>query len=361
MKKSQLENLVREALAENENAEIANALKDALGDLGDEIKQNSDDLVQGDEDLNEAGILMAAGLVLSGPEIVKIIGQVTEKLSKLLGNSGATGEKIISIADKLHHILVALIEKPLNLVPGIKKSGKAHNLAIHILNLVVAGLFVKGGITMGAKFAARKFSAASLKAAMNAVKGKEITAYLKNMLGKGDNVHEDTGDTVAQAKDLKNQLKKLGVDFAGIRKGTVNKRGWENPGATYYEVSFRKSNEERTIESEKEILDQLNIPDGWSTFWSPLGNRFMLYKGVDGPTPLQYIKAVDLRFKGQEIEENFQDGKKKGKSRPGRVKRAGASCNGSVTDLRRKAKNASGEKAKMYHWCANMKSGKKKK
>jgi hypothetical protein len=60
------------------------------------------------------------------------------------------------------------------------------------------------------------------------------------------------------------------------------------------------------------------------------------------------------------IGENFADGKVKGKSRPGRVKRAGASCNGSVTDLRRKAKNASGEKAKMYHWCANMKSGKKK-
>jgi hypothetical protein len=60
------------------------------------------------------------------------------------------------------------------------------------------------------------------------------------------------------------------------------------------------------------------------------------------------------------VEENFADGKKKGKSRPGRVKRAGASCNGSVTALRKRAKNASGEKARMYHWCANMKSGRKK-
>jgi len=59
------------------------------------------------------------------------------------------------------------------------------------------------------------------------------------------------------------------------------------------------------------------------------------------------------------VEENFADGKKKGKSRPGRVKKSGASCNGSVTDLRKRAKNASGEKAKMYHWCANMKSGRK--
>jgi hypothetical protein len=57
--------------------------------------------------------------------------------------------------------------------------------------------------------------------------------------------------------------------------------------------------------------------------------------------------------------ENFKDGKKKGKSRPGRVKRSGASCSGSVTSLRKKAK-AGGEKGKMYHWCANMKSGKNK-
>ena len=60
------------------------------------------------------------------------------------------------------------------------------------------------------------------------------------------------------------------------------------------------------------------------------------------------------------INENFADGKKKGKSRPGRVKRAGASCKGSVSSLRAKAKKYSGERGKMYHWCANMKSGKNK-
>jgi len=61
----------------------------------------------------------------------------------------------------------------------------------------------------------------------------------------------------------------------------------------------------------------------------------------------------------KKTDENFANGKKKGKSRPGRVKKAGASCKGSVTDLRAKAKKYSGEKGKMYHWCANMKGGKK--
>ncbi len=62
----------------------------------------------------------------------------------------------------------------------------------------------------------------------------------------------------------------------------------------------------------------------------------------------------------QNVWENFADGKIKGKSRPGRVKRSGASCKGSVTSLRQKAKNTGGERARMYHWCANMKSGRQK-
>lgn len=62
----------------------------------------------------------------------------------------------------------------------------------------------------------------------------------------------------------------------------------------------------------------------------------------------------------ENISENFADGKVKGKSRPGRVKRSGASCDGSVSSLRAKAKKYGGERGRMYHWCANMKGGKKK-
>ena len=62
---------------------------------------------------------------------------------------------------------------------------------------------------------------------------------------------------------------------------------------------------------------------------------------------------------GESIEyENFADGKKPG--RKGLAKRSGVNCKASVTNLRKTAKNSSGEKARMAHWCANMKSGKKK-
>jgi hypothetical protein len=80
-----------------------------------------------------------------------------------------------------------------------------------------------------------------------------------------------------------------------------------------------------------------------------------------GGSIYETIEAMqDLQALLNAIDENFADGKKKGKSKPGRVKKAGASCKGSVTSLRAKAKKYSGEKGKMYHWCANMKGGKKK-
>lgn len=56
------------------------------------------------------------------------------------------------------------------------------------------------------------------------------------------------------------------------------------------------------------------------------------------------------------FEENFKDGKVKGKSRPGRAKKAGVDCSKSKTELRKIAKNSSGEKQKMAHFCANMKN-----
>ena len=92
-------------------------------------------------------------------------------------------------------------------------------------------------------------------------------------------------------------------------------------------------------------LEQSTTRDGGTAF-------FRLTNPKPVPREQEYWDA---------LEENFADGKKKGKSRPGRVKKSGASCNGSVTALRKRAKNSSGEKAKMYHWCANMKSGKRKK
>ena len=93
-----------------------------------------------------------------------------------------------------------------------------------------------------------------------------------------------------------------------------------------------------------------------------LDGQHRVLKAIKFRKPIQ-VRMLNLDIAPSHIQqmfgENFKDGKKKGKSRPGRVKRAGASCSGSVTSLRKKAK-VGGEKGKMLHWCANMKGGKKK-
>ena len=94
------------------------------------------------------------------------------------------------------------------------------------------------------------------------------------------------------------------------------------------------------------------VEDSNGKIYDPTGQQQFIDAG--------YAKDLNPdRYVLTDIGENYADGKVKGKSRPGRVKKAGASCKGSVSDLRAKAKKYGGEKGKMYHWCANMKGGKK--
>jgi pyrimidine deaminase RibD-like protein len=69
------------------------------------------------------------------------------------------------------------------------------------------------------------------------------------------------------------------------------------------------------------------------------------------------IQALCKDFADTFLAENYKDGKKPG--RKGLAKRMGVDCSKSVTALRKIAKNSSGEKQRMAHWCANMKAGKK--
>ena len=69
-------------------------------------------------------------------------------------------------------------------------------------------------------------------------------------------------------------------------------------------------------------------------------------------------RGEDVRVWEQGIAENFADGKNPG--RRGLSKRVGVNTKASVSDLRKTAKNSSGEKQRMSHWLANMKAGKAK-
>ena len=183
MKKSQLKELVQQVLSEQENPKIDAALNQAFNQLGKEISSKKDSLVSNNKEVNEAGITLAVGVVLSGPEIAKIIGKITKVVGKFLGGSGASGEKIIRWADHKHHQLINLIVKALKLIPGVSKSNKVETLAKAVLHLVVAGLLIHGGLAMGAKIASGNLQGAALKGAMNAVKAGELVTYIRSFIG----------------------------------------------------------------------------------------------------------------------------------------------------------------------------------
>ena len=125
----------------------------------------------------------------------------------------------------------------------------------------------------------------------------------------------------------------------------VNISKWEAAGGIGFKHKDHKF--ERTAKNIKQKIDQ-PVEEKWS-------KKYKSSINCDNPKGF----SQKAHCAGKKKNENFADGKKKGKSRPGRAKRAGVDCSKSITALRKQAKNSSGEKQKMAHFCANMKSGKK--
>ena len=80
---------------------------------------------------------------------------------------------------------------------------------------------------------------------------------------------------------------------------------------------------------------------------------------ADGYNDTHFDEEIADSYRLRVSLENFADGKKKG--RKGLSKRVGIPKGASVTQLRKIAKNSTGERRRMAHWQANMKSGRKKK
>jgi len=80
-------------------------------------------------------------------------------------------------------------------------------------------------------------------------------------------------------------------------------------------------------------------------------------KSINCSNPKGFSQKAHCAGRKKKANENFADGKKPG--RKGLAKRSGVDCKQSVTKLRSIAKNSSGERQRMAHWCANMKSGRK--
>jgi hypothetical protein len=120
-----------------------------------------------------------------------------------------------------------------------------------------------------------------------------------------------------------------------------------------------KTKQARALDQLKSGTVEMPIIAIYSDGWKELigGNtRLTAMLAQNGKATVWEFKVPD---EVAELAENFADGKNPG--RKGLAKRMGVNTKASVSSLRKTAKNSSGEKQRMAHWLANMKSGRKKK
>jgi len=180
-------------------------------------------------------------------------------------------------------------------------------------------------------------------------KDEDLAEWFISMVSEGWS-KKDEGElipnpknTVLSKSDTAYDFIKLGTHMANI--GSVDPDDM-NPDEPDVMIQFYGGDKEKNfmMKNLKRLGYKVQDADGY---------KDAHYDEAYSDDPNAYRLFVSL------VPENFADGKVKGKSRPGRVKKSGASCKGSVSSLRAKASKYGGEKGKMYHWCANMKGGKK--
>jgi len=122
--------------------------------------------------------------------------------------------------------------------------------------------------------------------------------------------------------------------------------------------------DERYQESCTELLNKVGIKKVYCGFRDPTqpedDREFDIMETSDKGIRQECRSFAEtfMDYERDQAMENFADGKNPG--RKGLAKRSGVNTKASISSLRKTAKHSSGEKARMAHWLANMKSGRKK-
>jgi len=165
-------------------SKVANVLGVEIEDTGDEISQE----VEKEQQLDE-GVLFALGVTLAAPAIAKLFAGV----ARVFGNSikGWTGkdiganklaDKIVSYADKAHHLFQKPIELFVKKVLRIQDEAKAKHATGILFTLLIAFLMVYSGVGAASAAVSGKTGLAGFEGALAAVKGGEVSAYIKSTL-----------------------------------------------------------------------------------------------------------------------------------------------------------------------------------
>jgi hypothetical protein len=172
--------IINERLLSEEDIETAAAeVEDEIGDLAKDLK--SVDLESDDLQTEALGALTLAGVALSLGMIVKLVGKFINLLGKIPGLKFLSGERLVAIGEKYHHIIVGAIEKAI-MKAGVEDKKKAHKVAELIHTLIVAALLLQGGSSALQYLAKGKLKMVGIKTALNAVKSGEIAEYIQKVI-----------------------------------------------------------------------------------------------------------------------------------------------------------------------------------
>ena len=172
--------IINERLLSEEDIETAAAeVEDEIDDLAKDLK--SVDLESDDLQTEALGALTLAGVALSLGMIVKLVGKFINLLGKIPGLKFLSGERLVAIGEKYHHIIVGAIEKAI-MKAGVKDKKKAHKVAELIHTLIVAALLLQGGSSALQYLAKGKLKMVGIKTALNAIKSGEIAEYIQKVI-----------------------------------------------------------------------------------------------------------------------------------------------------------------------------------
>tara|TARA_R100001594_G_scaffold15481_2_gene32490 strand:+ start:1793 stop:2386 length:594 start_codon:yes stop_codon:yes gene_type:complete len=147
-------------------------LEDVFDDFEKEIKRSDLDSPE-----SEAVGLTLAGVALSLPEIIKLIGKLVNLLKKLPFLKKLSGDKLIAIGDKYHKKITNAFEFIIKKA-GVKDPAKSKKFANILHHVVIAMLLIAGGINFSELVSKGSVKGATLKAVINAIKANELRAFL---------------------------------------------------------------------------------------------------------------------------------------------------------------------------------------
>jgi hypothetical protein len=195
MKHSELKQLIKEelekALREEETDKTDEVVDDIKDEMSSVLKALDNELEKKSKTQNE-GLLTVAGIALALPAIMGLIAKFGKAagntVKKLLGKKPTDKDeytkwmaKLGNIADDLHHLYMVPIKGIVN--KFIKDKSKADKVASAIFHVIVATFLVISGATAIKALQAKNLSLTTLEAALTAVKGGEVKAFISKIAG----------------------------------------------------------------------------------------------------------------------------------------------------------------------------------